>query len=86
VTPRKAGKAQIRAGLRALEDVGEIIASLGRADEGGPAKAISEHRPNDLTPNRRAHIAKFIQDNSIQVVAAQPGVVYHINTPQACVA
>ena len=45
----------------------EFIFALRRADKRGPAAAVGKHRPNNLMPDLRLHIGKFVENDAIEI-------------------
>src|SRR5262249_57611240 len=57
--------------LRALPQLEEGVAALGRADEDRPALPIRQRRSDDLRPHARVHVCVFVEHDAVEVDAAQ---------------
>ena len=73
-SPQHQGK-PVRFNFRALVEVEKSVAAFRRADEHRPALPIGQRRADYLAPSCRRHVGVFIEDDAIEVEAAQPIVV-----------
>ena len=44
-----------------------IVFALRRPNERGPAATIYQHRSNNLVPDLRLHVSKFVEDDAIEI-------------------